>query len=88
MNPSILARTMSLACAAFLPATAFAHPGHDGGHDGGLTWDFVGDMLHRLGSPYHLAPVLGAAVLTLVVLRLVISRKNRASANDAGHEKS
>ena len=88
MRLPTLANRVLVTLAALSPASAFAHPGHDGGHDGGLTWDFAGEVLHRLTSPYHLAPVFAAAVLTLVVLRLVMSKKNRAPAKDAGREKS
>lgn len=68
MRRPALPRLLSVAFAALAaPAAAFAHPGHDGGHDGGLTWDFVGEVLHRLSSPYHLAP---AAIAALVVFGL------------------
>lgn len=77
MSLPSFARPALLACAALLPMTAFAHPGHDGGHDGGLTWDFVGEVLHRLTSPYHLAPLLAAAVALLLVMRLAKSRNAR-----------
>jgi len=80
-------RPIALAAAALFPALAHAHPGHDGGHDGGLTWDFIGDVLHRLSSPYHLAPVCGAAVLTLVALRIIQARRKRATSRGIGHDR-
>jgi len=41
---------------AVLPAAAFAHPGHDGGHD--LTWDFSGGFAHPLGGLDHLLAMI------------------------------
>lgn len=56
---------------ALSPAAAFAHPGHDGDHGGGLTWDFTADLLHRVSSPYHMAPaVIAGALVILLVQRL------------------
>ncbi len=54
-------RPLAFVFAAFLPSVVLAHPGHDGDHGGGLTWDFAGSVVHRLTSPYHLLPVVAAA---------------------------
>jgi hydrogenase/urease accessory protein HupE len=55
-----------------LPLAASAHPGHDGDH-GGLTWDFVADIAHRLTSPYHLLPALALGGLLVLAWRKVRS---------------
>lgn len=79
MIPTTYFRRFAVLFAALTPTVVFAHPGHDGDHGGGLTWDFVSEALHRLTSPYHLAPAVVAAVLTLIALRLVTIRRNRAA---------
>lgn len=53
-------RFVLLSAAFVFSNLAKAHPGHDGGHD--LTWDFVGEVLHYLTSPYHLVPVAAVGV--------------------------
>lgn len=77
MSLPSFARPALLACAALLPMTAFAHPGHDGGHDGGLTWDFIGETLHRLTSPYHLAPALIAGAVAVFAWRKLRAKTKR-----------
>lgn len=67
-----LSRFLHRALAVALPvgstAAVFAHPGHDGDHGGGLTWDFVGETVHRLVHPYHAVPAFAVAALTLGIL--------------------
>ena len=57
------------------PVVALAHPGHDGGHD--LTWDFVGEVLHRLGSPYHMAPALLLGAVVVLAWRKTRTKRDR-----------
>ena len=61
MNPSAVFRRLVFTSVVLLPSVVFAHPGHDGDHGGGLTWDFAGSILHVLTSPYHLLPLVAAA---------------------------
>ena len=61
MKRSSAFRRLAIALTLLSPTLVFAHPGHDGDHGGGLTWDFAGNVLHVLGSPYHLLPLLAAA---------------------------
>ncbi len=72
MRPPALFRRIAVASAALFPALAHAHPGHDGGHD--LTWDFTGEVVHHLSSPYHVVPLLVAAAAFVLVLRLAKTR--------------
>lgn len=62
---------------ALSAVTLHAHPGHDGGHGDGLTWDFVGEVLHRLSSPYHLAPAVALGMIAVVVWRKVRAKRER-----------
>lgn len=71
-------RRLAFFFATLTPAVVFAHPGHDGDHGGGLTWDFVSEALHRLTSPYHLAPAVFVGVLAIFAWR-----KWRAKRDDA-----
>jgi hydrogenase/urease accessory protein HupE len=64
---------------AMTASQALAHPGHDGEHGGGLTWDFIGEVLHRLSSPYHLGPAVVVGVIALVVWRKVRAKRERDS---------
>lgn len=43
-------------------AIAFAHPGHDGEHGGGLTWDFAGGFGHPLGGLDHLLAMVAVGL--------------------------
>jgi urease accessory protein len=43
-----------------LPSAAFAHPGHDGGHD--LSWDFSGGFAHPLFGLDHLIAILAVGL--------------------------
>jgi urease accessory protein len=45
---------------ALLPAAAFAHPGHDGGHD--LSWDFAGGFSHPVFGLDHLLAMLAVGI--------------------------
>lgn len=77
-SPSLIRRVSGFALAALLPVTsALAHPGHDGDHGGGLTWDFVADVLHRLSSPYHLAPAVIVGLLALGIWRFARGKRDR-----------
>lgn len=73
--PSLIRLALNLALPAVTVSTAFAHPGHDGDHGGGLTWDFVGETLHRLVHPYHALPAFAAAGLLIGALLWVRSRQ-------------
>ena len=76
MRRPALSRPLFVAFSALAaPAAAFAHPGHDGGHDGGLTWDFVGEVLHRLSSLYHLAPAVLVGLLVLGLWKLARNKR-------------
>jgi hydrogenase/urease accessory protein HupE len=77
-RPALLRRLFVSSAALAAPAAAFAHPGHDGGHDGGLTWDFVGEVLHRLSSPYHLAPAVLVGLLVLGIWKLARNKRDSA----------
>ena len=74
MRRPVLFRHIAAFFVALFPAAAFAHPGHDGGHD--LTWDFVGELLHRLSSPYHLAPVAIAGLIAFGVWKLARRKRD------------
>lgn len=50
---------------ASLPAAAFAHPGHDGGH--GLTWDFAGGFSHPVFGLDHLLAMLAVGIWASLV---------------------
>jgi hydrogenase/urease accessory protein HupE len=67
--------------AAIIPSVALAHPGHDGGHD--LTWDFVGEVIHYLTSPYHLVPVVAFGAVGGAWLCM----RNRKTARAKQHHK-
>jgi hydrogenase/urease accessory protein HupE len=67
MKPAPALRRLVLASLALSPTLAFAHPGHDGDHGGGLTWDFAGSALHVLTSPAHLLPLVATAAGVLGV---------------------
>lgn len=69
------------AAVAALPVAAFAHPGHDGDHGGGLTWDFAGEVLHRLSSPYHLAPAVIAGGVAIFAWRKLRVKRARDEAD-------
>ena len=86
--PRRFRRAFASSLVALCPVVAFGHPGHDGDHGDGLTWDFAADVLHRLTSPYHLAPVLAAAALGVIALRLISARKNRASVRHEDRRRS
>lgn len=58
-------------------STALAHPGHDGDHGGGLTWDFVSEVGHRLTSPYHLAPPVILGLVLLGLWRLARAKRKQ-----------
>ncbi|MBC8011154.1 MAG: hypothetical protein H7067_13780 [Burkholderiales bacterium] len=62
-------RRFAVLAATLTPAVVFAHPGHEGGHGDGLTWDFVSEALHRLTSPYHLAPAVIVGMITILAWR-------------------
>lgn len=64
-----LRRPLAFALPLLAASSALAHPGHDGDHGGGLTWDFVGEVVHRLVHPYHVLPVLAVAGLIIWALR-------------------
>jgi hydrogenase/urease accessory protein HupE len=69
MKPSIV-RRLALAAVFFSPLAAFAHPGHDGGHD--LEWD----TSHFAAHP--VATLLGVGVLAAgiwTVVQLIRSRR-------------
>lgn len=68
-------RRFAFFAATLTPAVVFAHPGHEGGHGDGLTWDFVGEVVHRLTSPYHLAPAAIVGVLAILVWRKLRARR-------------
>jgi hydrogenase/urease accessory protein HupE len=78
MRPLPLFRRLLVSFSTLVPAVAFAHPGHDGGHDGGLTWDFVGEVMHRLGSPYHLAPTVVVGLLAFGIWKLTRHKRDAA----------
>lgn len=48
------------AALALLPAMAFAHPGHEGGHD--LTWDFAGGFEHPVLGIDHLLAMVAVGI--------------------------
>lgn len=47
---------------AALPAVVFAHPGHDGDHGGGLTWDFSAGFAHPVGGLDHLLAMIAVGL--------------------------
>ena len=49
-----------IALLAVLPAVAFAHPGHDGGHD--LTWDFSGGFGHPISGLDHVLAMVAVGL--------------------------
>lgn len=48
--------------AVLAPSVVFAHPGHDGGHGDGLTWDFVGGFGHPIGGLDHLLAMVAVGL--------------------------
>ena len=63
MKSSALLRPLALpAVALFFASTAHAHPGHDGDHGGGLTWDFTGGLMHPLGGLDHLLAMVAIGI--------------------------
>jgi urease accessory protein len=48
--------------AVVLPTAAFAHPGHDGDHGGGLTWDFSAGFAHPLGGLDHVLAMVAVGI--------------------------
>jgi hydrogenase/urease accessory protein HupE len=71
-----LFRRLAVFAATLTPAVVFAHPGHEGGHGDGLTWDFVGEALHRLTSPYHLAPAVIVGALAILAWRKLRAKRD------------
>ena len=80
MHLSVPTRRVALLVFALLPSVVFAHPGHDGDHGGGLVWDFVGEVVHRLSHPYHLLPTLGLALLFVFGWRMLRAKRRGGSA--------
>ena len=72
-------RHAALAIFALIPSVLFAHPGHDGDHGGGLVWDFVGEVAHRLTHPYHLLPTLGLGIAAVLVIRAIRAKRRAGS---------
>lgn len=60
--PSIVRLSCYASTALLLTTTANAHPGHDGEHGGGLTWDFTGGLLHPLGGIDHLLAMIAVGI--------------------------
>ncbi len=60
--PSIARSFTYASVTLLLTATAQAHPGHDGDHGGGLTWDFTGGLVHPLGGLDHLLAMVAVGV--------------------------
>jgi len=50
------------AVASLLVSIAQAHPGHEGDHGGGLSWDFAGGFGHPLGGLDHLLAMLAVGL--------------------------
>jgi urease accessory protein len=55
-------RRLFFILAALAPSVVFAHPGHDGGHGDGLTWDFVGGFGHPIGGLDHLLAMVSVGL--------------------------
>jgi hydrogenase/urease accessory protein HupE len=65
-----------LVASAFSPLAAFAHPGHDGDH--GLTWDFMGEVVHHLTTPYHVLPAVAFGAVAVLAWRHLRAKRNDA----------
>lgn len=59
---SLIRNFASSAAALMVASVAHAHPGHDGDHGGGLTWDFTGGALHPLGGLDHLLAMVAVGL--------------------------
>jgi hypothetical protein len=67
MKPVPASRFFKLfATLSLLPAVAFAHPGHDGGH--GLTWDLSGGIEHAK-LPLGCLLLVGLTILAIKIYR-------------------
>ncbi|MEY4489878.1 MAG: hypothetical protein RIQ79_2386, partial [Verrucomicrobiota bacterium] len=63
MKTSALLRSLALPAAALLfVSKAYAHPGHEGDHGGGLTWDFSGGFMHPLGGLDHVLAMVAVGI--------------------------
>jgi hypothetical protein len=83
MKITALFRPLALPAAAFLfVSKAHAHPGHDGEHGGGLTWDFTGGLVHVLTSPYHMVPALVTGALAFYFWRRMRAKRAGSHSRD------
>lgn len=62
MKPFSALRRLVAGLAVVLPSVVFAHPGHDGDHGGGLTWDFSGGFGHPLSGLDHLLAMIAVGL--------------------------
>ena len=76
MNRSAPLTRLVVVALVFSPPAAFAHPGHDGDH--GLTWDFMGEVVHHLTTPYHVLPALGLGAVVVLAWRLIRAKRDDA----------
>jgi hydrogenase/urease accessory protein HupE len=83
MKITSLLRVSGLSSVALLLAsTAQAHPGHDGDHGGGLTWDFTGQLVHILTSPYHMLPATVTGVLAFYCWKRIRAKRDASRSDD------
>jgi hypothetical protein len=78
MNLSARLTRSVVVALAFSPLAALAHPGHDDDH--GLTWDFAGEVVHHLTTPYHVLPAIALGALVMLAWRLIRAKRERDSA--------
>lgn len=76
MNLFVHLTRSAVVALAISPLVAFGHPGHDGDH--GLTWDFMGDVVHHLTTPYHVLPAVAFGVVAVLAWRLIRAKRDNA----------